>query len=60
MKTKEDKLNKNTECCMCGSKEVVFEVGSKQKAILNKTDYTEIINKCYEKGDSLCEDCLFK
>jgi len=47
-------------CCMCGSKDVVFVVGEKQKAILNNTDYTELINNFYKKGDCLCEDCLFK
>lgn len=48
------------ECVMCGNKDVVFQVGSGQKATLNKTDYTKNIESYYKKGDWLCEDCLFK
>ena len=48
------------ECVVCGSKEVVYTVGSKQKAILNGTDYTKYINPFYNEGDELCGDCLFK
>jgi len=48
------------KCCMCENENVVFEVGSGQKAILNETDYTKMIEAYYKKGDSLCEDCLFK
>ena len=57
-----DKLmgNEKEICVMCGSKEVVYEVGSKQKATLNETDYTSLINAQYDKGDKLCVDCLFK
>jgi len=45
------------KCCMCGSKDVVFKIGSGQKAILNDTDYTELIEAHYKKGEYLCEDC---
>lgn len=51
---------KNKKCCICGSKEIVFIVGSGKKAILNDTDYTKVIEACYNKGDALCEECLFK
>ena len=48
------------ECVICGSKDVVFLVGGKPKAILNKTDFTRLIEEHYSKGDYLCEECLFK
>jgi hypothetical protein len=48
------------ECALCGSKEVVFLTGSDQKASLNGTDCTEMINAYWGKGHWLCEDCVFK
>ena len=47
------------KCVMCGEKGI-FQVGSGQKAILNKRDCTKLIEAYYKKGDWLCEDCLFK
>jgi len=54
------KCKKKEKCCMCGNEEVVFEVGSGQKAVLNETDYTKLIEEYYKKGEWLCRDCLFK
>ncbi len=34
---------------MCENENVVFEVGSGQKAILNETDYTKMIEAYYKK-----------
>ncbi len=55
----EEKKEKE-KCVMCGNKQVVFEVGSGNKAILNETDYTKMVEAHYNKGDKLCEECLFK